>query len=614
MADISQSSRSSTIPPMAYAKAQLKLATTRLPSLVKGATKAMSVDRRKKDSWGRFIENMAHRYPENAAIKSDEGVLTYREYNNRVNKVANHFIAQGLKKGDTAVVFMENRPDMLVIYSAMAKIGVINSMINTNLRGKGLAHAINLNKGSILFIGEEMVDAYMEGRANVEAKDGFREYFVPDLGQTNTPDGMVNLKAAIKDASEENPSTTANIEPKDTIAYVFTSGTTGGKPKAAVITHKRAALSTYFNGMVVMSLKPTDTVYVPLPFFHTNALLVAWPTCFARGSALAIRRKFSASNFWKDVKKYDATVFCYVGELCRYLMNQEPRPDDADNPLTTVIGNGMRPDIWMDFKKRFGVDRVFEMYGAADSNLYFVNMFNFDCTVGTCRTPYAIVKYDVEADAPILDEKGFMQRVKTGETGLAIAEITDLTPFSGYTSKEATEKKILRDVFKKGDAWFHTGDLLLDMGYKHAQFVDRLGDTFRWKGENVSTTEVEEAANTFHQISEVAVYGVKMPGGDGRAGMAALLPEAGVSDFDFKGLAERFNELLPAYAVPKLLRIMNNFEKTATFKFKKFNLKEEGFDPDKVSDPLYVLLPGASQYVALTRDLHQEIQSNKYRF
>jgi citronellyl-CoA synthetase len=319
-------------------------------------------------------------------------------------------------------------------------------------------------------------------------------------------------------------------------------------------------------------------------------------------------------HFLDDVRKYDATAFCYVGECCRYLMNHPEQPDDHDNPLVKIIGVGLRPDIWKQFKRRFGVKRVYEIYSAAESNLLFVNLLNLDCTVGMCFTPYAIVKYDLETGEPLRDQRGFMQRVGPGESGLVLSKITRLSPFSGYTSKKATEDKLIRDGFKKGDLWFNTGDLLRDQGYWQAQFIDRLGDTFRWKGENVSTTEVEKVANTFPQVSESAVYGVVMPGSDGRAGMASLIANTEIEDFDFNGLARLFSNSLPHYAQPKFVRIKAGFETTATHKIKKSALKQEGFDPDKISDPLFVLLPGESEYRPLTEEIHKEINAGRYKF
>ncbi len=583
------------------------------PNLIKALVGIVALDKSGL-SWGALLEENARKYPENMAVKSEEGNYTYREYNDLVNRYANLFIKQGLKKGDTAVVFMENRPELLIVYSAAAKVGAVNSMINTNLREKSLTHAVNLNPGKFIIVGEEMIDPFMEVKSDIEQLDGRKFFFVEDREQGSAPDGFIDLKEAIKDSPSENPSTTKEVKPSDTIGYVFTSGTTGGKPKAAVITHKRAIGSMYMNGMVVLNMKPSDTMYVPLPFFHTNALLLSWPTCLAAGSALAIRRRFSASGFLEDVRKFKATAFCYVGEVCRYLMNQPEKPDDAENPLEKIIGNGLRPDIWKEFKKRFGIDKVFEIYSAAESNLLFVNILNLDCTVGTCLTPYAIVKYDAETEWPVRDGQGFMQRVEKGGTGLCISKITMLSPFAGYTSREETESKLFRDVFEKGDSWFNCGDLLMDIGYRHAQFVDRLGDTFRWKGENVSTTEVEEVANRFGQVEESTVYGVLMPGGDGRIGMASIIANTRLEDFDFKGLAGLFQKALPKYAVPRFIRFKSEFDKTATYKAKKYVLKQEGFDLDRVKDPVYVLLPGESEYKPFTAEIFQEIQKGKYRF
>ena len=207
-----------------------------------------------------------------------------------------------------------------------------------------------------------------------------------------------------------------------------------------------------------------------------------------------------------------------------------------------------------------------------------------------------------------------MQKIDVGETGLLLGEISESNPFVGYTSKQATESKILRDIFQKGDAWFNTGDLIRDIGYGHAQFVDRTGDTFRWKGENVSTTEVEEVANMFPQISLSAVYGTLMPSGDGRGGMISIIQENDVDSFDFKSLADFFQSALPAYAVPKFVRLQKDFEYTPTHKIKKVNLKMEGFDINQVEDPLFVLLPGASEYQPLTGDIYVKIMAGKYRF
>jgi acyl-CoA synthetase (AMP-forming)/AMP-acid ligase II len=596
-----------------YIKGWLPL-VWRLPAILRNRKQVVNVGTENRKSWGSMLEENAAKFPDNPAIKSEEACLNYREYNAAVNRCADFFISEGLKKGDVANVCLENRPELLIVYSAMAKIGAVNSMINTNLRRNSLRHCLTLHPAKSFIIGEEVIDAFEEVLGDLALRPDQNLYYVVDKGQKPAPKGFTDLNKVVKDADADNPSTTSTVTPADTIAFVFTSGTTGGIPKAAVIKHGRLVRSMYVNGKIVLNLKPQDTLYVPLPFFHTNALALSWPTVFANGSALAIRRKFSVSNFWSDVRKYNATAWCYIGELCRYLMNQTPRPDDRDNLLNKIIGNGLRPDIWHDFKNRFGISKIYEIYGAAESNLYFVNLLNLDCTVGRCSLPYAIVKYDVDEDTAIRDEKGFMQKIGVGETGLLLGEISESNPFVGYTSEQATESKILRDVFQEGDAWFNTGDLLRDIGYGHAQFVDRTGDTFRWKGENVLTTEVEEVADMFPQISLSAVYGVVMPGGDGRAGMISIVPERGVDLFDIKNLANFFQSALPSYAVPKFVRIQKELEYTPTHKIKKVSLKMEGFNVNKVKDPLFVLLPGVSEYQPLTRDIYAKIMAGEYRF
>ncbi|MEN8246847.1 MAG: long-chain-acyl-CoA synthetase [Thermodesulfobacteriota bacterium] len=586
----------------------------RLPAIAKTAKHIANISVENRESWGSMLETAAVGFPENAAIKSEDGQYTWQTYNEWTNRYANYFISQGLTKGDTAVVFLENRPELLMVYSAMGKLGAVNAMINTNLRLEALRHCLTLNPAKVLIVGEEVLDAFEEVKGDLNLGSDQRLYYLPDKGRVKAPDGYINLKEAIEKASVVNPATTENVKPADALAYVFTSGTTGGMPKAAIITHKRLLSGAYYNGRIVLNMQPSDTMYVPLPFFHTNALALSWPPVFVNGSAVAIRRKFSVSNFWSDVRRYNVTAWCYIGELCRYLMNQPPQPDDRKNPLTKVIGNGLRPDIWHGFKKRFGISKVYEIYGAAESNLYFVNMLNLDCTQGTCMVPYSIVKYDVEEDEPVREADGFMQKVGLGETGLLLGEISADNPFVGYSSKEATDSKIMRDVFVKGDAWFNTGDLIRDIGYGHIQFVDRTGDTFRWKGENVSTTEVEKVANSFHQVSLSAVYGVAMPGGDGRTGMTAIIPECDVEVFDFAGLAEHFQRLLPSYAVPKFIRMSTELACTPTHKIKKVDLKKEGFDPGAVSDAVYVLLPGASTYEPLSTGIFSDIQEGKFRF
>ena len=537
-----------------YIKGWLPL-VWRLPAILYYRKRVANVGVENRESWGSMLEEAATKFPNNPAIKSEEACLSYREFNAAVNRCANFFISKGMAKGDVACICLENRPDLLIVYSAMAKIGAVNSMINTNLRQESLKHCLTLHPVKNYIVGEEVIDAFEKVKKDLGLRSDQVLYYIPDLGRKPAPADFIDLKQATENSSVSNPPTTVEVTPADPIAYVFTSGTTGGMPKAAILKHGRLVRCRYLNGNVVLNLKPRYTMYVPLPFFHTNALALSWPTVFANGS-----------------------------------------------------------DIWQDFKRRFGISKVYEIYGAAESNLYFVNLLNLDYTVGRCSLPYAVIKYDVDEDAAIRDDNGFMQKVDLGETGLLLGEISESNPFVGYTDQQATESKILHDVFQRGDAWFNTGDLIRDIGYGHAQFVDRTGDTFRWKGENVSTTEIEAVANTLPQVSLSSVYGVKLPGGDGRAGMIAVIPECRAEEFDLRALCRHFQRSLPAYAVPKFLRLNADLECTATHKIKKVALKKEGFDPDSVTDALYVLLPGDDEFQPLTKEIYHNILDGKYRF
>jgi citronellyl-CoA synthetase len=435
---------------------------------------------------------------------------------------------------------------------------------------------------------------------------------VQDKGTIKSKD-IIDITAELETKSVENPSSTPSVRLKDPVAFVYTSGTTGGMPKAAVILNKRAMSAMFWFGKFVMPVKSTDTIYIPLPFFHTNAITVGWPPALYNGAAVALRRKFSASKFLDDVRQFQATHFIYVGEVCRYLMAQPEKEDDAKTTLKYICGNGLRPDIWMPFKKRFGIKKIYEFYGAAEGVGVFTNFLNIDYSVGTSVTPFALVAYDTENDTPIRDEQGFMKKVGKGQTGLLIMEISEKTPFAGYSDKKKTEEKIFRNVFRKGDMWFNTGDMLRNMGFRHAQFVDRLGDTFRWKGENVATMEVEKAIDAFPGVQQTAVYGITMPGADGKAGMAAIIQDQ-KNPVDLAKLVVHLKGSLPKYAIPIFIRFVHDFEWTATHKIKKINLKNQGYDPEIIQESLYVLLPGQESYIPLTKGIYQEIKRGAYKF
>lgn len=385
-------------------------------------------------------------------------------------------------------------------------------------------------------------------------------------------------------------------------------------PKASVMTHYRWHRCMLGMGMLGLRLRKDDVLYCALPLYHNNAMTVSLGAVIGAGACLALARKFSASGFWQDIRRNGATSFSYIGELCRYLLNQPQKPDDAKHGVRAIIGNGLRPDIWGAFQQRFGVKHIAEFYGASECNLAFINALNMQGSAGVCPLPYAVVNFDVEQESPLRDAKSnFMSKVEKGEVGLLLTEITDKAPMDGYTDAKATNAKIFRDVFKRGDAWFNSGDLVRDQGFKHIQFIDRVGDTFRWKGENVATTEVEAALCAQPGIEEAVVYGVQIPGADGRGGMAALRVQPGLSALaDGKALMNGLRQVLPRYATPLFLRVRDEHEITSTFKHRKVDLKREGFTAVAGHDALWVLTPDG--YAPLQPAMLQAIQAGNFRF
>ena len=587
-----------------------------LPGLVKGSRMSKITDTSTPLGLGVEFENATRDNPNGVAVIQENTELTYKQFNAWANRIADYLASIGLKKGDTVVVDVENRPELLVVSLACAKLGICAALLNTSQRGKVLTHSINLVKPKAAIIGAELVDAVEEVRADLDLKTHFFYFADQDtLSDPGTaPQGYKNLATEIKDCSSENPASTQQTFLRDPLFYIYTSGTTG-LPKAVVFNHGRWQKAFGAFGYSAVRLGKDDRLYCTLPFYHATGMVICWGSVIAAQAGLVLARRFSASRFWDDIRRHNCTGFGYVGELCRYLHEQPERPGDSDNGVHTIVGNGLRPGIWKEFKARFGIERVVELYASSEGNVAFTNVFNFDNTVGFSPVAYAIVKYDKEHDQPVRDKKAFMIKVKKGESGLMLGEITDKTPFDGYTDPEKTEKSIFRDVFKKGDAWFNTGDMMRDIGFRHAQFVDRLGDTFRWKGENVSTTEVEQILDGFEQIVESVVYGVEIPNTNGRAGMAELRLDRPHDQVDFQALCAYLKAELPAYAIPVFLRITDHgMETTGTFKHQKNTLKDEKYDLGQHNDPVYALLPGESCYQRLTPELQQGIDGGQYRF
>lgn len=562
---------------------------------------------------GHVLEENAQKYRDKPAIYFEDITLSHFEFNALCNQYANYFWEQGVRKGTVVVVFLENRLATLILIAALGKLGAVASLINPNQRGKVLKHSIEIDQGNFFVIGENLYEAFEAVKSTLILSDSTLLFGLKDKGRKEIPDNYLPLTDLVSVAARDNPAATKMVKLGDRFANVFTSGTTG-MPKASIQTHQKWYVCYLWYGTVCLNLKEDDVMYVPLPFFHTNAIIVAWPAAAAAGAAMTMRRKLSISNFWKDVKKFDVSAFIYIGEVCRYLFNKPSSSQDTQHRIRKIIGNGLRPDIWKAFKKRFNISEVYELYGASDSTVLFTNVFNLDCTVGLCRSTYAIVKYDTDQDSPYRNEAGLMERVAIGETGLAIGKFLATTHFPGYVNKEKNKEKILENVFEVGDKWFDTGDLLRDIGYHHAQFVDRIGDTFRWKGENVSTAELEGIINNLPNVAHSAVYGVDLPKVDGRAGMATIMNAVPLNEFDFVQFSRLIKEQLPSYAVPLFLRFIDDFKKTATHKIQKSKLKQESIWIENATASIYVLLPKSDVYQPISKQLLRAIKEGSIAF
>jgi len=559
------------------------------------------------------VDELAERHGDAPALMSHRERLTYRQLADRANRYARWAQGQGLRKGETVCLLMPNRPEYMAFWIGVTGAGGVVALLNTNLVGLALAHCIDVVSPRHIVVDAEMEAAFATARPLIKSNAKIWSY-----GETEAlPDIAREIESLSGAALSDDERPALTIE--DHALYVYTSGTTG-MPKAANINHYRILLGAYgFAG--VMDTRPGDVMYNCLPMYHTTGGLVATGALLMRGGSVVIRERFSAREFWDDIVRFDCTMFQYIGEFCRYLLNSPTTPNETRHKLRLACGNGLRPDIWDTFKTRFHIPQILEFYGATEGN---VHMFNFEGKPGAVgripwfvahRFPTEVVRFDVETQEPIRDSKGFCIRCAPDEAGEVIGRIVNdpqrpSARFEGYAALGQNEHKILRNVFQTGDAWFRTGDLMRRDRNGYFYFVDRVGDTFRWKGENVSTMEVAEAINAFPGIRDVTVYGVEVPGRDGRAGMAAIVCD---DHCDLGALHAHLREHLPDYARPLFLRIQSELEITGTFKQKKLDLVKEGFDPARVADPVYFSDAASNTFIPLDQELYESLQGRLRR-
>lgn len=564
--------------------------------------------KRSTDTFGPFIRQQAEAIPDRVALKFEDETVTYGAYNAAVNRLAAALRRTGVAPGDAVAILCLNSPRFLTALGAVAKLGAIGALINTHVTGAGLTHVLSAS-GARTGVCDAHALPALDG---VVGSHPVR--FLADAPASLALPRDVRALADIEGASPE-PDIPV-IRGGDVFLYIYTSGTTG-YPKPAVVRHLRFTMGGISLG-AMLGIEPGETVYAPLPLYHGESLFVGFAPAFRMGGAFASRRRFSASAFLDDVRRHEAVAFVYVGELCRYLMRQPPTPRDRDHRLRVAAGAGLRPDIWEAFCARFGISRICEMYGATEGN---VALQNLDGRVGSVGKPHPVLedtvrlaRFDLARGELVRGADGRCVPCAPDEAGELLGRVGGpaAMEYDGYTDRAATERKLVRDAFEPGDAWFRTGDLLRRDAEGYYYFVDRIGDTFRWKGENVATQEVADVLNGAPGITETSVYGVQVPGEDGRAGMAAVVLTAGTR-FDGAAFYAHAERHLPAYARPAFVRVVPEMDVTGTLKQRKQTLAGDGFDPARSADPLFVRDDAVRTYEALTPAVLAELRDGSRR-
>jgi fatty-acyl-CoA synthase len=557
------------------------------------------------------VEELAARLGDAPALLSDRECMSYGALSERSNQYARWALAQGLMKGEVVGLLMTNRPEYFAIWLGIVSVGGVVALLNTNLVGASLAHCIDAVSPRHLIVSEEYADTAVEAMPDLAQ--------VPEIWTHGVEHPWfrridVEIQETSRESLDLKERRSVNIA--DRALYIYTSGTTG-LPKAAIVSHARVMQWSYwFAGM--MDPEREDRMYNCLPMYHSVGGVKVPGATLVSGASVVIREKFSVSKFWDDLVDWDCTMFQYIGELCRYLLNNPSSASESKHRIRLACGNGLARDIWERFQDRFKLPRILEFYASTEGAVSLVNVEGKSGAIGRIpsylphRRAVALVHCDVETGEPLRNEQGFCIPCGSNENGEAIGKLVDDpgTRFEGYVDEAASQKKILRGVFEPSDAWVRTGDLLRRDEKGFFYFVDRLGDTFRWKGENVAAAEVSEAISAFPGVEHATVYGVTVPSTDGRVGMATLVTS---QELDLAGLRKHLMSRLPVYARPLFLRIRSSIEVTGTFKYSKTELAGQGYDPEPCTDYLYFDNQESQAYVPLDKQLYDLIQVGRVR-
>ncbi|HWE47593.1 MAG TPA: long-chain-acyl-CoA synthetase [Caulobacteraceae bacterium] len=562
------------------------------------------------DDWEKSVDQ----WGDHVAVIFEDRQVTYRELDAMANRYGHWIKGRGLRRGDIAALVMPNRIEYLAIWLGFSKVGVATALINNNLTGPALAHSLSISGATQIIADFTTFEAVEQVRSQLP-KSGM--LWVLGLRTEDETSERRGLDAAVKGGSTVRPDKASRygMEAKETALLIYTSGTTG-LPKAARITHARAQMYMLAFAAATHGTDK-DRVYVVLPLYHSTGGLCGVGAALMNGGAVVLKRRFSATQFWADVVQHQCTMFVYIGELCRYLVNTPPNELETQHKLKLAFGNGLRPEVWKEFQQRFHIPEILEFYGSTEGN---VSLFNFDGRPGAVGRipPYLrsnfnvrLAKFDTDANEEVRLANGLCVECKPGEIGEALGEIKNDArgSYTGYADKAASEKKVLHDAFAKGDAWFRTGDLMRQDGDGYLYFVDRIGDTYRWKGENVSTTEVADALSRAPKVQEITVYGVPVPGMEGKAGMAAIVAEP---DFNIADFAAFSDHIVADFARPVFVRLQKDIVTTGTFKYKKADLVADGFNPAKTKDPMWYRDPDKG-YLKITPKAFQKLDSGTQR-
>jgi fatty-acyl-CoA synthase len=555
------------------------------------------------------IDELATQLGDAPALLSDREQLSFRQLAERSRRYARWALDQGLGKGDVVALIMPNRPEYMAIWLGLSRLGVTTALINTQLRGASLAHSLRVAGARHIIVDTSLSTGLAEA---VHTLDDAPQVWLHGAALSDFRIDLIVAGYETAALAFETPEVTLS----DRALLIYTSGTTG-LPKAANVSHHRVmSWSSWFAGLI--DIQPSDRLYDCLPMCHSAGGVAAIGAALVGGASVVIAEKFSASRFWDDIARWDCTLFQYIGELCRYLLAAPPHPQERAHSLRVCCGNGLSGDVWQVFQARFKIPRILEFYAATEGNFSLYNVEGKPGAIGRLpsflshRFPAAIVRFDVETGAPMRGDDGHRIRCDRGEIGEAIGRIgkTGAARFEGYTDDAASQTKLLRDVFQPGDAWVRTGDLMYtdDKGFWY--FVDRVGDTFRWKGENVATAEVTSGIRAVPGVTDACVFGVEVPGASGKAGMAALVVD---DRFDLSDFRAQLAAKLPDYARPVFVRLVSALELTDTFKLKKQALAADGWDLARTSGAVFVDDRASGAYVRLDQAGAARIRAGSHR-